>query len=363
MNAIRLIALLISNNTLAAVKLARENVMHTLRILYLAILLPVILIVGGVLLSRAGYPGNQTMIGAGKALVVVGGLLNAALLFICWARSAIVAYIFLVVSKGLDLIPKLELPEVHREDVDSFLRWIRSWNAWIMGAALYAMILPVHRSLMVSSVVVMTWFIIAAMMSAKWFGGDRARKVLATAVGLILLGGSVLQLAPEIAPQLSSVFSGFFRDAQSWNASRAQKQVIGRSAREDRARIEAGMMSKLLDEQNDILKCSARNSGSFCSIADAKRYQEIQDIVAGLESGDYWDAASRKLLPKPRSASVRTGSGSPAPRRTETSAPVVTDVRDLVQTVPRKPVRKSGRKLTRKQLKHVYSELGKYDDL
>lgn len=293
MNFIKWLGLVLTREAKDVYEYGHEHVVHTMRVLYLAIAVPAVLLVLGVIFGAVGENASITwMVGTAQWMLSIAGFLAALLLTLFWVRAVVFSYLIVIASKGARWVWR-EIPDVELETAQAFLRWLRGVTLWISAAALYAQIVPVWRNVGVSLVVGTCVFIFSAMMSAQWFDGKWARRFLAFAVVAIFATSTVTLVSPGFARSVRTSVERRFDRADTANERRNRLSAIDREAESRATEVDAALLRQLGERRNELRRRAVELCrGVFCSEEERREYAELGTRMDRIRAGTYWDSGN-----------------------------------------------------------------------
>lgn len=273
MNVLKVIALFIAGSAREIANEGKEALRLTRNLLVLAVLLPLALLVLGVGLGALGESlDSMGTVGVGQAFIVVGAFLASMLLGFVLVRAAVLGYVLVAGSKmarlAFDAFPGLETTEVKEA-----ARKLSGLMAFITGACLYAQVVPIWRAVGISLIALTSMLGLAYVMAAGWYGGKWA-KIALTSFMLLSLAFSTARIA---SPR-------FARGLAEFN-----QRHLG----PDRISDTDGRLLRRFAEERDAIRRRAVDDcgGRYCSEADARRISDLEQNIARLQNGTYWENA------------------------------------------------------------------------
>ncbi len=289
MNAIKLIGLILVNNAKDAAGWVKDNIELSLRLLYTAIGLPVLLLAAGM---TAGRLGAEDL---GQGLIIAAGFIAALLLSLFWVRATVLANIIVLATAGANGLFSRIKP-VSRDSAESFIRWLRGVTTWATAVCLYAQIIPLWRSITTSAIVATSLIFFAAVLSSGWFQGRSFRVAVTIAVGLIFVFGTIALVSPKFAKSVRESADGTVSKVTGWSDRREALNEVQNDAAKRATELDKALLQKFAERQNALRERAIKLcDGRFCSDAEAAEYARIEKDIAAINGGRYW----KSLLDRP----------------------------------------------------------------
>lgn len=289
MNLFKVIALFIAGSAREIANEGKETLRLTRNLLILAVLLPLLLLILGVGLGALGESlDSMGTIGTGQGLIVVGAFLASLLLGFVLVRASVLGYVMVAGSKvarvAFDAFPGLETQEVK-----DAARKLSGIMAFITGACLYAQVVPIWRAVGISLIAATSMMGLAYVMAAGWYNGKWA-KVALTSFMLLSLAFSTARIA---SPRFARGMAEF------------SQRNLGSDHLNDTDRR---LLDRLTAERNAIrLRAVDQCGGRYCSPEDARRIAEVEQYIAQLQNGTYWENVGRNSVSaSPASTAVQS---------------------------------------------------------
>ena len=350
MNIFKLIALILGNQVKEAAGWVQDNVTLSMRLLYVSIAVPGLLIAAGIGVGSYAYANDwATGLMLAKACMLSAGLLFGLLSTLFWVRATILIHLVSLATKVAGKFTD-KVGVLSTDTAEKFVQWLRNVTAWATAVCIYAALVPFWRSLTAAAVAIICLIFFSAIYSARWQTSPRLRQIT-TVVALFVFAVATMAM---INPGFSSAIGSFVdSSADRLTDSSERREVLGQvSAKADKAAVEIDqeLLAKLGERRNAIMKRAVELcSGRFCSEAEAAEYRELEVDMNKVRSGTYW---------KDQIAPTETAEGSLpqlGPGADSTSV-------DLPPPPPsvRRVIRP---KLTPVAAEDVFQELKKYSDL
>jgi len=350
MNVLKVIALFVAGSAREIAHEGKETLRLTRNLLILAILLPLALLILGVSLGALGEALDSSgTVSTGQGFIVVGAFLASMLLGFVLVRASVLGYVMVAGSK-LASVAFSAFPGLETEEVKNAARKLSGFMAFITGACLYAQVVPIWRAVGVSLIAATSMLGLAYVMAAGWYNGKWA-KVALTSFMLLSLGFSTARIA---SPR-------FARGLAEFN-----QRHLG----PDRMNDTDGRLLRRFAEERDAIRRRAVDDcgGRYCSEADARRISDLEQNIARLQNGTYWEslgnAATVAPAARPATVVAPPAVGTPGsvglppppsvPRR---DAPVAAAAPDASTVVP------STARPRRPRSSEVFRELDGYADI
>lgn len=341
MNFFRLIFLTITNNTTAAVRMGRDALTHTLRLLQLAIVVPGIMLIIGIVADWRG-------------LIAFSGLLNVVMLMLFTLWADILAHI-VVLSSNLGHSVWAKVPDIERQSAQRFIRWLRGITLWISIVWFYAMTFPVRENVGMFLMALTAALILAGIASARQWNGKLFWMTYSLWAIMMVAYCTISLASPATAERIRGAAA--FQIAKLTNVNLREEKLaeVSKHADEEAQLHDQNLLKKLLDERNELRWKAIKDcDGNFCSPDDAKRHAELEVRITELKKGNYWKPDGSKqeaadLPPAPEGQVDSSGDNA----ATLPPPPV-----ERVETSPSKG--KGGSKPSDPKNAGVYDELAKY---
>ncbi|HSD12704.1 MAG TPA: hypothetical protein VLC10_04045 [Patescibacteria group bacterium] len=358
MNLFKVITLFVAGTARELANEGKETVRLTKNLLILSVLAPLMLLILGVGLGALGESlDSMGTVGVGQALIIVAGFSASLLLAFVLIRATVLGYVLVAGSK-LASVAFQAFPDLKNEEVTSASRKLAGVMAFITGASLYAQVVPIWRAVGVSLIAATSMMGLAYIMAAGWYNGKWA-KVALTSFMLLSLAFSTARIA---SPRFARGLAEF-----------SQRNLGSDHLNDDDHRL----LVRLTEERNAIRHRAVENcSGRYCTAEDARRVLEIEQDIARLQNGTYWENAGRNVITaSPASPAVQSQTVPPVvnPDRSSSSAdlppPPVVPRRDPppATTVEQSDVAPTADPHTarhaRPRTDRVFRELDNYPDL
>jgi hypothetical protein len=367
MNIVKVLGLVLANNAKDVVEAGKDNLRLTLRLLYVAIGVPLVLLILGVITGGIGEAaGAGAVVATGKGLITAAGFIATLLLMLFWVRATVFAHIIWAASQGAHVLSE-KIPGVELFKIQRFAKWLRGVTVWICMACLYAQVVPVWRHLGWSAIAATCILILSGVMSAGWFNGWIARYVGTFAVLAIFVVSTARLVSPRFAHAMESYAEVYFGRMTDVGERNDRMSAVTREGDRSAAEIDQALLRRFVEERNGIRRRAAELcNGDYCSDADRRRAEDLDRDIERIRGGSYWNernrsgGAARVSAPVPP---VRTEGGSsdlpppPSVPRVETAPRTeVPPVRTPDRTAPRPTT-------TRPGLGDVYRECERYPEL
>lgn len=293
MNVFKVIALFVAGSARELANEGKETLRLTKNLLILSILFPVALLVIGVGLGALGESLDSTgVISTGQGFIVVGSFAASLLMAFVLIRATVLAYVLVAASKfaskALEIFPDLKSTEITET-----ARKLAGGMAFITGACLYAQVVPVWRAVGISLIAATSMLGLAYVMAAGWYNGKWA-KVALTSLILLSLAFSTARIA---SPR-------FARAVAEYNQRMLGSDRL--NATDDR------LYRRFVTERDEIrTRAVDQCGGRYCNEADARRVAELEQHIARLQNGTYWESAGRTSTAPVADASVRPSAPPP----------------------------------------------------
>lgn len=293
MNVFKVIALFVAGTAREIAHEGKETLRLTKNLLILSILFPVMLLTIGVSLGALGESLDSTgTVSVGQGFIVVGSFAASLLMAFVLIRASVLAYVLLaaskLASKAFDIFPGLET-----EEIKSVSRKLSATMAFITGACLYAQVVPIWRAVGISLIAATAMLGLAYVMAAGWYNGKWARIAL-TSFMLLALAFSTARIA---SPR-------FARAVAEYNQRMLGSDRL--NATDDR------LYRRFVTERDEIrTRAVDQCGGRYCSEADARRVSELEQHIARLQNGTYWENVGRSTTAPVAVASDRPSAPPP----------------------------------------------------
>lgn len=356
MNLFKVIALFIAGSAREIANEGKETLRLTRNLLILAVLLPLLLLALGVGLGALGESlDSMGTVGAGQSLIVVGAFLASLLLGFVLVRASVLGYVMVagskLASKAFDIFPGLET-----EEVKNAARKLSGIMAFVTGACLYAQVVPIWRAVGISLIAATSMMGLAYIMASGWYGGKWAKVALTSFMVLSLAFSTARIVSPRFARGLAE-FS---------------QRNLGSDHLNDTDRR---LLDRFTAERNTIRRRAVDECGGrYCSPEDARRVSEVEQYIAQLQNGTYWENIGRNAPSGPATAGRPNAElPSPLPVGSSSSAdlppPPVVPRRDPApasvgapESVPTTVVRPAARSSRHPRTDQVFQELEGFPD-
>ncbi len=276
MNLFKVIALFLAGSARELANEGKETVRLTKNLLILAVLVPLLLLVLGVGLGALGESlDSMGTVGVAQSLIIVAGFGASLLLAFVLIRSTVLGYVMVAGSK-LASVAFTAFPDLKTEEVTAASRKIAGVMAFITGACLYAQVVPIWRAVGVSLIAATSMMGLAYVMAAGWYNGKWAKVALTSFMVLSLAFSTARIASPRFARGLNE-FS---------------QRNLGSDHLNDTDRR---LLDRLTAERNTIRRRAVDECGGrYCSPDDARRVTEIEQNIAQLQNGTYWENVARR---------------------------------------------------------------------
>ncbi|HTM68495.1 MAG TPA: hypothetical protein VL426_04290 [Candidatus Binatia bacterium] len=281
MNFLKVIALFIAGSAREIANEGKEALRLTRNLLITAIAVPFLLLVIGVSLGALGQTVDSVgTIGVGQSFIVVGAFLASALLGFVLIRTTVLGYVLVAGSKvaraAFDAFPGLETTEVKEAG-----RKLAGVMAFVTGACLYAQVVPIWRAVGISLIALTSMVGLAYIMAAGWYGGKWARAALTAFVLLSLTFSTARIVSPNFARFLATF----------------NERHLGPDRMND---TDSRLLRRFAEERDAIRRRAVDDcAGRYCNEADARRIQDLEQNIARLQNGTYWDNVSNAMTAAP----------------------------------------------------------------
>lgn len=318
MNFIKVIGLFVAGTAREIAHEGKETLRLTRNLLITAIALPFLLFVLGVAIGAIGESADSMgTIAAGQGIIVVAAFASSLLLGFVLIRATVLGYVIVAGSKlaraAFDAFPGLETTEVKEAG-----RKLAGTMAFVTGACLYAQVVPIWRAVGISLIALTSMLGLAYIMAAGWYGGKWARAALTAFVLLSLLFSTARIASPNFARALAEF----------------NQRHLGSDRMND---TDSDLLRRFTAERDTIRRHAAQDCGGrYCTEADARRVSELEQNIARLRNGTYWEnvgsattaapAAPQAVTPVPGSSASSASLPPPpsVPRRDPAVAPTAT---------------------------------------
>ena len=300
MNLFKLLGLIIGNNLKDAeawlernAKEARRKVELTVRLLCVAIGIPVVMLFTGILL--ANQCGDAPAGHFGRGLIVCAGLLSSALMLLFWIRAIVIVNIVVFAAKGANLVTD-KIKPIDRDEAEKFLRWLRHVTTWVTAVWLYLMIFPVWHDLKITAVTVTCLLFFSGVMSSEWF--QPVRPYARYAAMIIALGVFGFCTFWAVSPE--------FVDSITVKRERLEKLSQERqAAAKQEADLDQAVLQKLNARQQQLRRRAFELcAGHFCGDEEMNEYRQNEARIKDVQDGTYWQKQLRTEAAVPPAASA-----------------------------------------------------------
>jgi len=275
---------------------AKESVVNTGRIVFLAFVAAILCLFGGVGLAALGF------VTAGKVVIYVSGLLSVLLFTLFNARALFAGYVVMLVSKFLHGVTS-KVPVLEQAKVDSILSWARGITLWVMMLAFYAMLFPVWENMGRFVIVVVAAILIATMVSAWQQSGALFRWVAFWGTMSVLVWSTFQFVAPDTSLKIKETVDYYAIRVQGTGLRTMKLAEVEHQAKAKDATQDAALLKKIRNQQAAI-RLKAVNDpkcfGLICEKADEETYGKLELAAKEIMS----------RLPKQPEADPKSGSGS-----------------------------------------------------
>lgn len=261
LNVLRLFVLTTAKD---AYEEASENLRLTLKLVYVAIGAPILLLLIGTSFGIGGLTD------VARGFNTAAGFLGTVLLALVWVRSVTFGYIALFLAKGVKVVSGDAIKISDELEIERFSKWLRGLTAWASGVCLYAQLVPIWRHPGVSVVAATCIMIIAAIMSAKWFDSNVPKYVFA--------GATVVVFAVTTLSLVSPKFNLAFQNHKD--------RVLGA---EQFSEADKDLLTQKQNERAKIIRRAVDLCGGELCNGDKEKLAKLDQDIADLQQGTYWE--------------------------------------------------------------------------
>ena len=353
MNIFKLVALILANQVKEAAGWVQDNITLSMRLLYVSIAVPGLLIAAGIGVGSYAYANDWTTgLALAKACMLLAGVLYGLLSTLFWIRATILIHLVSLATQGLGKFTD-KVGVLSTAKAEEYVQWLRNVTAWATAVCIYAALIPFWHSLTWAAVAVICLIFFSAVYSARWETSPRLRQITTIAAFLIFGVATLAMINPRFASAIGRLADS---SADRLTDSSERRELLGKvSAKADKTAVEIdqALLLKLGERRNAIMKLAVELCGGrFCSDAEAVEYRKLEADMDKVRSGTYWKDQVVPLQP----------SGEPAVE----AAPQLGASSDSSVDLPPPPP--SARRVIRVKPapaaeEDVFKELDKYPDL
>ena len=288
MNFFRLISLIITNNTRALVRSGRDVLTHSMRLLKLAIAVPAVLLVIG-------------LIADSRVIMAVSGMLSVVMLmlFVIWAD--IIAHIVVLKSNIAHEVWE-KIPVIEREHAKRFVRWLRGITLWISLIWFYAMTFPVRENVGMFLMAMTAALLLAGIASARQWNG----KLFWVAYSMWAIGAfvycSISIASPETAERIRSAAGHQLAKMRSVHEREETLAKVENEAVKSQVEIERLLLQKKLARMEELKLAGIACKVPICK-EDLEEYMSLLEDIGRIKKGTYFprspqqDSEEQAVLP------------------------------------------------------------------
>lgn len=360
MNFLEIPVLLFTKSAAEMAVEGRAKAVGLVRLLYVSVAAPVVLLALGAVLGRWGdWLGWSWLTAPASFLVYVAAVLGSVLWAWLWVRAAVYANLFLLASKVTgSLSEKLpHLGEKGREETRDLVKWARGLAAWFIFT--FAAVLFIHRVdnvwRHVDKVAVLLVVSLALAMMSSWFSKPWGR-VIGYSATLAFACFTLLSYASPAFAEVSGDFLG-------WSLGRGGMSAVTEARRDEAEALDRALLDKLYAEVNDLRRRGIEQcSGEFCP-GDEEKVADLEARITRLKRGTYWNrqlagSQTTNLTSDTEASPTEVSPPPPAPKKMTTGKPAAVRLRRGAQP-PAESSRPSGERLGG----GVWDELSKYPNI
>ena len=274
---------------------------------WMAVVMPAALFVLGMIVGGVGELAHSSgTVYVARFILALGAFAGATLAFTLCIRGGLYKLVVKAAQAVVDsalILGGVSVPPpvVTPAQVETGFQVALGWATWFTAACLYAAVIPVYRNPVMSLVAGTVMLGLAGTMSAGWFNGPWARRLVT--IGMVGVG--VIATLVLIAPGATGALASRLWDGSEWLGVRGERASqlaeVGRQADRSRAVLDADRVRQIRADQQAILgRAKTRSCRElFCSEADRDEYNRLGRLAEQIQEQAYSQAPEPPPPPPP----------------------------------------------------------------